>query len=69
MPEATKTCPHCGAPEDQEFPFMFLCGSSTKAVRLTWACERIERLGQGIATVASLAANLNATMEELEWIR
>ena len=69
MPEATKTCPHCGAPEDQEFPFMFLCGSSTKVVRRSWACERIEQMNRGIAMVASLAVNLNATMEELEWIR
>jgi len=49
MPEPTKTCPHCGAPEDQEFPFMFLCGSSTKVVRRTWACQHIQEINRGIA--------------------
>lgn len=70
MPKTTTaTCPHCGAPEDREYPFMFLCGSSTRAVRRSWACQRIERLNRGIATVASLTVNLHATMEEMEWIR
>jgi transposase len=49
MPEPTKTCPHCGAPEDQEFPFMFLCGSSTKVVSRTWACQHIQAMNRGIA--------------------